>query len=211
MQCILWLSPIVCVAALSAADPAWRGKDVAQWRPDDAREVLTDSPWAKPAVMTVLPQRGEGQLRDGGKMGPARSFDVKNGLDHPRVRIRWESAPPVRAAEMIAGESGAPDWDGAYYAIAIYDIPAIAAGDYKRAGGELKQTALLKSAGMKDLKPERVVIDELENGRSRVLYLFPRSAEIRSTGVEFIAQIGRLYLAQFFLPEQMSFQGKLEL
>ena len=144
-------------------------------------------------------------------MGAGTSFGAKKGLDPQRVLIRWESAQPVRAAEMIAGESGAPDWDGAHYAIAIYDVPAIAAGDYKRAGGELKPTALLKSAGMKDLKPERVVIDELEYGRSHVLYLLPRSAEIRSTGVEFIAQIGRLHLAQFFMPEQMSFQGKVKL
>ncbi len=211
MRSTVWFLSLTFAAALLADDPAWRDKNIADWRPADVRLVLTDSPWVKTVAITALPLRGEGQLRDGGRMGSGLSFGMRSTVGPIKVSIRWESARPVRAAELLAGESRAPDWDGAYYALAIYDVPTIAPGDYQRAARELKQTALLKPAGLKDLKPERVVIDELENGNSRILYLFPRSADIRPSRVEFIAQIGHLSIAQFFEPEKMSCEGKVEL
>jgi hypothetical protein len=44
-------------------------------------------------------------------------------------------------------------------------------------------------------------------------YLFARTAEItkKDCNVRFVAQIGRLFLSQFFFPEEMEFQGKPEL
>ena len=46
-----------------------------------------------------------------------------------------------------------------------------------------------------------------------VLYLFPRSKEItrQDKRIQFDARIGRLQLTQSFYPEDMTYQGKLEL
>ena len=41
------LSLIVAAASLTAADPAWKSKPVAQWTEEDAKQVLAKSPWAK--------------------------------------------------------------------------------------------------------------------------------------------------------------------
>jgi hypothetical protein len=52
-----------------------------------------------------------------------------------------------------------------------------------------------------------------EDGLATVTYLFRRSVEItkRDQRVEFVAQLDRLFLAQFFSVEEMSLMGKLEL
>jgi hypothetical protein len=213
MHRITWFSAILFTGLLLAAEPAWRTKSIAQWSVEDAREVLTTSPWAKATALTTLPARSEAQLREGGKMGGSKLTGIPDPSRPGKVAVRWESAGPIRSAEVLAGEAGAPDWDGDYYAIAIYDIPGIPQSEQKSLAGELKQTASLKRAGMKDLKPVRVTIDQLGNGRARILYLFSRSAELTKDDphVEFVAQIGRLCATQFFDLGQMQFLGKLEL
>ena len=46
-----------------------------------------------------------------------------------------------------------------------------------------------------------------------VVYLFPRSANItvEDQRIEFWAKFGRLSVTQYFYPQEMQFQGKLEL
>jgi hypothetical protein len=46
-----------------------------------------------------------------------------------------------------------------------------------------------------------------------VVYLIPRSKEISKTDgrLEFVAQIGRLFVSQFFYTWQMQIEGQLEL
>ena len=138
------------------------------------------------------------------------------GLQPPgtsTLQVRWESATPVRAAELKAGETGAPAWEGNYYAIAVYDVYGLTTRDQKNLPAELKQFTLLKRDGKKDLKPDRVEIDMFGRDLARVIYLFPRSAEITRDDrrVQFVAQIGRLYLAQVFVLDEMVYQNKLEL
>jgi hypothetical protein len=52
-----------------------------------------------------------------------------------------------------------------------------------------------------------------DGGLTTIVYLFPRSGEITADDkrVEFTAVFGRLFLAQYFYPAQMQFQGKLKL
>ena len=128
--------------------------------------------------------------------------------DPGNVVVRWESALPVRAAEQKVGEAGAPAWQGDYYAIAVYDvIPPF----HWNLANELKGLAFLKRDKKKDVKPAHVQIVPRGQGRIGVVYLFPRSAAIAAdSNVRFLAQIGRLFVSQFFFPEDMRFQGKPE-
>jgi hypothetical protein len=132
---------------------------------------------------------------------------------HETVTVRWESAPVVRSAESKIGEENAPDWEGSYYVIAVYGVPGLADVDLKSLYGDLKKGAYLKREGKTDVKPVDVEILQEGHGMATIVYLFPTSIDITATDqrVGFVAQIGRLFVAPFFYPPEMQFDGKLEL
>jgi hypothetical protein len=129
-----------------------------------------------------------------------------------RLLIRWESALPIRVAELKARETAAQASSDDGYSIAVYGIPGTFFGDPKSLGSSLKGFAALKRVGKKELKPSSVEVFQLEGGAA-VLYLFPKAPDIaKSDGVvEFTALIGRLQLSQTFQLDEMEFQDKLEL
>src|SRR5258707_14401579 len=51
-----WRAVVFTLSALSltAADQAWKGKQFPEWTEDDAKEVMTDSPWAKTVTPTLV-------------------------------------------------------------------------------------------------------------------------------------------------------------
>jgi hypothetical protein len=218
---------LTVVALLSAADPAWKTKPVAQWDEADAKQLLTDSPWVKRAVPGQLPELTAEQRREGGATGGGKGVGLA-GLEGrapmdpkearlrqlPGLPIRWESAFPVRAAELKAREVGAPDWEGDAYVLAVYDVPDIKfTGSQKTQPGELRQGAALKRDGKKDIRPSSVQLMQEPNGLSVVVYVFPRSEQITADDkrVEFVAQINRWSLAQYFIPAEMVLEGKPQL
>ncbi len=222
---------------LLAADPDWNTKTIADWSETDAHQVLENSPWAKVVVAGIARRRSEDELREGGQMGQPkgvgydgvedRKRPLKEEVGNPFVPgkplpstaptipllVRWESALPVRAAELKTHEPPPPVLSDDGYVIAVYGVPAsFAKGDPTSLGKPLKESAALKREGKKDILPSRVEVFELENSVV-VAYLFPLSAEIgkKDVVVEFSALIGRLQVSQHFLVEAMRFQGKLEL
>ena len=224
---LLFLIPLVF---LVAADPAWMGKSIPEWDEEDAKQVLTASPWVKYARPAQIPELTEAQRREGGQMGGGKGVGLQGvgggGVFAPAqnpgagkakpapgypaaLMVRWESAFPVRVAELKAKEIGAPDWDGEFYVIAVYDVPGLKGGNTEL--NILKKAAMLKREGKKDLKPERVDVMQRANGLSVVVFLFPRSDEITRDDkrIRFTAQIARLYLERDFDTREMEFQGKL--
>jgi hypothetical protein len=224
-------------ALLLAVDPDWKTKTVADWSEADAHQVLENSPWAKTIVAGIARRRSEDELREGGQMGQPKGIGydgvedkkrpLKEELGNPfvpgkplsstaptiRLLVRWESALPVRVAELKAHEPPPPVLSDDGYVIAVYGVPAsFAKGDPTSLGKPLIESAALKREGKKDTLPSRVEVFELENSVV-VAYLFPLSAEIgkKDDVVEFRALIGRLQVSQHFLLSQMQFQGKLEL
>jgi len=209
-------------------DRAWKSKPIAQWNEEDAKEVLADSPWVKHVTPQRLRDLSPDERRTGGNMeagigkgvglagigllGPLREAEaLERAKAKPTpgpVVVRWESAP-VRAAELRAGET-APATGDAYYAVVVYGIPLPSRWNLAR---ELKTVAYLKRYRKKDLRPSRVEILRGVDGLATVVYLFRRSVEItrKDQRVEFVAQIDRLFLEQFFKVEEMSLLGKLEL
>jgi hypothetical protein len=234
------LCSIVSAAPLCAADPVWQSKPAAQWTEDDARQLLAKSPWSREFRAVVTRRLTEDELREGGQMGQPRGVG-NEGVDPkgsgPKVspnvftgaggddrslrslpqgitlRLRWESALPIRLAELKAHEVDPPTLAGEGYRIAVYGIPG---GDFKddpkRLGEPLKSLAALKREGKKDVKPISVEVFHNEDGMVAV-YLFPPSAEItkKDQQVQFEAQIGRIVIFQNFVVDQMEFMGKLEL
>jgi len=237
----LWLISVSGVL-LIAADPSWKDKPASQWTEEDARQVLTKSPWARQITAGVARRESEDELRDGGTMGqpkgvgydnvdpkgsgprlptsPTSIFTGKGAGPSPRsmvqsmiLRLRWETALPVRIAELKSREIEPPTLEGDGYRIAVYGIPnGNFNGDPKKLGDPLKEGAALKREGKKDVKPLRVEVFQRSDGVA-VVYLFPLSAEIsrKDERLEFEAHIGRIVVAQFFNLAEMDFQGKLEL
>lgn len=216
MHRLFWCPCLIFPAVLLAAsEPSWKGKPFTLWKADDGSQVLADSPWVKHARVTILPVRGEVQLREGGKMGGSgkRAGLGKVAAPPATLDVRWESAAPVRTAELTATDNAASHWHGDFYAIAVYGVPGIPRVNQKSLEGELKQSAFLKRPGKRDLRLVRVEIAALGSNGARILYLFPRTPGITldDQSVEFVSQIGRMCLGSSFTIADMILQGRLEL
>lgn len=227
-------------AFLAAADPVWKSKPAAQWTEQEAKQVLTQSPWAKKVTATITRRLTEDQLREAGQMGQARGVgnegvdakgsgpkvspnvftgpggDDRSSRSLPRpitLTLRWESALPVRMAEFTAREIEPPTLEGDGYHLAVYGIPnAGIKGNPERLGEPLRNLAALKREGKKDVRPIRVEVFHREDDIV-VVYLFPLSSEItkKDGWIQFTAQIGRIVLSQNFDLNDMEFMGRLEL
>ena len=225
-----------CAVLLLAADPSWKNKPVTNWTLEDARQILTDSPWARNVTAVLTRRLNEDEIRENsGNMGQAHGIgidgvgekQVRPKLDIPtiltkvytappaesvQVLVRWETALPVRTAELKAGEIAPPTLEGDGYRIAVYGIPGtLPKGDPMKLGAPFKQAADLRRAGKKDVKASRVEVFQREDGLV-VVFLFPLSAEIsrKDEMVEFHAQIGRIVVRQSFDTHEMQFHGQLE-
>jgi hypothetical protein len=231
---------IAAAAGLTAADPAWQNKPAGMWTEEDIHQVLSVSPWVKDVRAVVTRRLTEEELRTGGQMGqptgvgnegvdpkgsgatvstniftgPGDADRSARSLPRPiTLKLRWESALPIRMAEFKSQTIEAPTIDGECYCIAVYGIPGGGfKGDPKELGKPLKSLAVLKRSGKKDVRPVSVQVFQLESGVV-VLYSFPLAAEITKNDgqVRFEAQIGRIVVGQTFDLRQMDFMGKLAL
>jgi hypothetical protein len=230
----------------AAPPPAWATKPVAAWNQDEAQQVLADSPWVKSLTPSIIRgnqnnysqpapmRRGRGGFGfpGGGYPGggypqqqpyppqnrPANNDDSSSNQQPPKLTLRWESALPVREAELKTHDLNAPTLeDQNHYAIAIYGVPAnMLNGDFKPLADEAKKKTTLSRDGKKDMKPTSVQILRRDDGPV-VLFLFlkPKNAKEAISKddrrVEFDGQIAKLAFTQSFYLEDMTFQGKTEL
>lgn len=233
---------VFSVALLMAADVPWKAKPAAQWTEADAKQILTVSPWVKEVVAGIARPLSEAELRQGGEMGehhgvgydgvegnkpqnaplPKSTTDLLFGKGPATtrfkpgtavLRLRWETALPIRIAELKTHEVEPPTLEGEGYQLAVYDVP----GDYfkddpKKLGDPLRNESYLRRDGKKDVKPTRVEV--FQRGKTLVVtFLFPPSTELSTKDglVEFMAHIGRVTVDYHFDLTQMEYQGKLEL
>jgi hypothetical protein len=232
MLCSVPFAAVLLTAADAsrAADLSWKDKPLSQWNVEDAKQVLTDSPWVKVVTPQNVRDLSPDERREGGNMeagigkgvglaglgilGPRRQAEAIARAHYKptpnAVVVRWESARPVRTAEQKAGETDVPAIDPDHYAIVVYDI--LTPKRYNLAN-ELKGIAYLKRDNAKNLKPSHVEIIRQDDGTATLVYLFPRSKEItkKDGRLEFVAQIGRLFVSQFFYTWEMKLDGQLEI
>jgi hypothetical protein len=222
---------LLLVPILSADD--WKTKRAAEWTDADTKQVLTASPWG----VMVTPEIKKVNERQPGNRGLAvggLGAGIPGAVRHPRgqptqdpnenkdatgpetgltFNVRWESALPIREAELKARETAAPDVDENHYAIAVYGLPTrLAKPDAQSLGDHLKGQASIKREGQKEMKPTRVQVIQRENDLV-IVFLFPRTKEItaQDSRAEFDAQIGPYQITQSFHIDEMIYQGKTEL
>jgi hypothetical protein len=242
---------VVALAAVAFAadafgadqDAPWKAKQIPDWTENDAKDVLTESPWVKTFAPTLKSQDGSGRRSrglgglggvsigipgmggmggrgmgggrypPGGGGGYPGDQSRRNDNEIPKVTLRWESAMPVRTAELKVHDNDAPTLDNNHYAIAVYGIPdRFLNGDTKKLADQLKGKASIRRDGKKDFKPSSVEVIQRPDGPV-VVYLFSMTNEITKGDrrLEFDADIGDLELTQSFFTEDMIWQGKLEL
>jgi hypothetical protein len=206
---------------------AWKSKRVADWTDAETKEVLTASPWGvmvTPTVKKVAQQPqgnrgggivgipGVGRRRAGGQSQDSNENKTPVVDSVMPLNVRWESALPIREAELKARETNAPAVDEDHYAIAVYGIPNRFAKDADSMGEHLKGQASLKREGQKDLKPTHVDVIQREDGLV-VVFLFPKTKELtaQDSRAEFEALIGPFQVNQSFHLDEMTYQGKIEL
>lgn len=218
---MLRLLPLLLIAAPVYADDSWKSKPVSQWTEAETRQVLTDSPWAAMVTPTIKKESRQAVNHNGGlgvgpvsiggigrRRSPAPLDPTENAAAEAQpCNVRWESALPIREAELRARETTAPAVDENHYAIAIYGLSNKYA---KESADHLKNQAAIKREGQKDLKPSSVDVIPREDGVV-VVFLFPRTKELTGTQAEFGAQIGPYQFTQSFHLDQMVYQGKMEL
>lgn len=224
----------------TAGGADWKTKPADQWTEQDAKQVLTASPWVKVVRGGIAGRVSEDELRDGGQMGQPQGvgyqgvdkdnrgpkIDPKNVfvpaqnertprsmLQAVTLKLVWESALPIRLAELKSREIEPPSTDLEGYRIAVYNVPGTYfKDDPKKLGQPLKDYAVLQREGKKDVKPVSVEVFQRDDGLV-VVYVFPSSAEIskRDGTVRFNAHIGRVGVDYTFDLTQMEYMGKLEL
>jgi hypothetical protein len=219
------LAALLFLPMLVFADDTWKNKRAAEWTEAETKRVLTDSPWCAMVTPTVKKEAPKQPGYRGPVIGGVpgmnrRRTDTQQqesqsgGSEEARpFNIRWESALPVREAELKAREATAPDVDETHYAIAIYGIPGrFAKPDARSLGEHLKGQASIKRENQKDLKPSGVDVVEHDDGLV-IVFLFPKTKEISSqdSRAEFNAQIGPYQFTQSFHLDEMIYQGKPEL
>ena len=206
-----WILPALL---LSAADQAWKNKQFPEWTEEDAEELLKDSPWVKTVVTTEVKAPERVTMDRRGRRGGVVETVAPASAKPPTLTLRWESALPVREAELKARDVTAPTLDNQdYYAIAVYGIPrGMLRDDSKIMAEDLRRQAVLKREGKKDTKPTSVEILLRDDGPV-VRYRFPKSAAFdwRDHKIEFDAQMPGLKFTQAFSFDEMTFHGKLEL
>ena len=103
----------------------------------------------------------------------AAGGDDRSARSLPRpiaLKLRWESALPVRIAELKSHVVEPPTLEGDGYRIAVYGIPGAGfKGDPKELGKPLKNLAALKREGKKDVRPVSVEVFQWEERRGRGL------------------------------------------
>jgi hypothetical protein len=246
--------PLLATLAIVRADddPAWKAKEISEWSEQDAKDLLTESPWVKTFTPTLKQQqqqnngterRGMGGGGMGGGIGvggigigipgmgggrrgmgyPGGGYPNggngggqqghNNPTEPPKLTLRWESAMPVRSAELKSHDLDAPTLDDKHYAIAVYGVPEnMLVGERRKLADQLKGKAAIRRDGKKDMKPSSVDVIDRPDGPV-VVYMFPVTNEITKGDrrLEFDADMGRLELTQSFFTEDMVWQGKLEL
>jgi hypothetical protein len=221
----------VLALSLMAAD-FWK-KPFTQWSDKDVDKMMTDSPWAKSASVSMggLPPQagglgggggfGHGGL-PGGPQGGAGS-DIGPGAPSFNVVARWETALPIRQA-LVRRKYGAEadksadagkilaEEERSYEIVLSGPLGPFLHGTPEESAKALNDVTALSSRRTGDIKPAQI---EVSNpGRlMEVLFVFPRSMPFTADDkeVEFSTKLGRSIVRYKFKLKDMVFNGKLEM
>ena len=221
------------VAALLWAGPFWETND--DWSPDQVRQLLQDSPWARPAKVEFFGESGEGiggGTRGGGfpgSRGRGGGFPGGGGIGFPdggwgrlgplgvnnafdsEVVARWRSARPMELALARASGDEPRDENKRRYVVSLSGLPP-AIAHVAQEPERLQHAASLALRDGTHLRPVRAEVLP-RPGTPGVLFEFSRDREITLADrtVEFLLSADDFSVRARFKLKDMMYQGKLEL
>jgi len=219
---VLMLSVAAMPLVASPASEFWNQKKPEDWTDDEIKELLTKSPWAKEASVSVFGGAGgsllnrDGAMNESGNLSStgrqrARKNQTTQSGDAPDLRyksiVRWESALPVREAKKSKSTEGVAD----FYILALVGDLALADPDADEAQREsrldmMKQyTKLERHGGAIPLANVELV------KKVGTLFYFPRAEPIKDGQVTFTTKMGPVEVKCKFTVKDMMYRGKLEL
>ena len=213
--------PFAALPVLAApAKEFWNEKKPEDWTEQEVQEMLTKSPWAKEAAVSVFGGAGGSLLNRNGAMnrnggmtntGRQRANGNPTTSDAPdlayKATVRWESALPIRNALKTKPYAELAD----FYILAVVGDLTLADADADEAQSEarldmMKQnTKLEKHGGPLPLANLAVV------KKVGTLFYFPRAEPIKDGQVTFTTKIGPVEVKCKFAVKEMTYRGKLEL
>ena len=235
-----WALVLVPLAALTAAD-FWEKKPYAKWDEQEVAHLLVDSPWAKEVIIRfgkenrdnyvappppAPPPASIGGLNQpspnlgGGPLGPMVGRKVQTIPEGATVRVRWESAEPMRQAiARSLYSTGAPEGaklvaeTPAVYRIVIDNIPPyVESARFGSLQADLESNTYLRVGKRLTLRPTGVEVSANKSGLL-VRMDFPRQDPIdlkdREVTLETEAGISGVHCE--FRLQEMLFHGKLAL
>ena len=235
----------ICLALIGTATMLlganfWDKKPFGEWKDNETRHMLQDSPWAHSVNVaighgTIAPDPGEdsdrrslgnGGVGQGGGRGPGGGGGVLDGseLAGPAVSmvVQWTSALPVKQAlirsSMVEGEALSEeskqflDRKEEYYVVAVVGVPARMAQLSQGTDRFVESSRLERGKGSEPLKPERVE-GRAEQNSVTLYYFFPRTdpITIEDTNVQFVFKLTNVEIKQRFKLKDMMFDGQLAL
>ncbi|MCW5977337.1 MAG: hypothetical protein KIT09_04635 [Bryobacteraceae bacterium] len=230
------LTLLTLAAPLASAADFWEKRPFPNWSVSDIQKMLTDSPWARPALVpreTLSREASDSEARTGGRTGcgscaVTSSTATVESLRSPELQaplavvVRWLSALPVKQAlvklrfgEEAAGSQAAELLAQAEerYVVGISGLPAALLPD---ASEEIRSKAFLEIKNSAPIAAEDAAIRGEGQAVNLVLY-FPR----QRTGGEVISlsdrevtvalKLASVGIKRKFKLSDMVYQGKLEL
>jgi len=220
----LWMVFALCTMAADF----WK-KPFMQWSDKAVTKMITDSPWAKsasvsmnfPGAPAMPPGGGFGGGAPGGPQGGGGGPDfTPPSFD---VVARWQTALPIRQA-LVRLKYGAEadksaeaqkvlaEQETSYEIVLSGPLGAFLRGTPEDSVKALSEVTVLSSRRAGEIKPSQIEVGK--PGRSMdVLFVFPRSMPftVDDQEVEFSTKLGASKVRYKFKLKDMVFDGKLEM
>ncbi len=214
--------------ALLAGDDDWRKKPAEQWTEDDARQVLTASPWAQRVKVRYvepvgrsggtsspipggipIPGGGGGSPIPGGGGGGGRGVRTAS-----EITVRWQSSSAVRLAFARLGIETPPGVERAKdsYVIAALAVPEmgqdIGDPDDPTTLNRLRDSARLLVGNKRSVIPDRVQASRTDEGLM-VFFIFPKEeiGPLADEKIKLLARIGPANFSAEFKTKEMKLNG----
>jgi hypothetical protein len=202
----------------SAANEFWNEKKPEDWTKDEVQEMLTKSPWAKEAAVSVFGGAGGSLLNRNGAMNrygtmtnsgraPTNPKQADDSDLRYKAFVRWESARPVREALKLKPTQALAD----YYILAVVGDLTLADPDEDEAQRE-SRIDMMKQSTKLDKRGGPIPLTKIEiDKKEGTLFYFSRVELIKDGQVTFTARLGPVEVKCKFTVKEMMYHGKLDL
>jgi hypothetical protein len=265
----------VSSATLLIAAPSWQKKDFSQWTADDAKKILSDSPWAK--TVQVLTGKTTAEMQQPSSNAPGNTISSAKrylisptpdgyGVGTPQMNgssgggaqsqqsqqpqgggaagtgqpgqgpqagaepaapqgvpvvVDWESAVPVRLAELKLKSGGSQpsqaDIEQAKKPVDSYMVALVGVPGAPKQGEEqeLASSATITAKGKQPIQATSAKEQAMTGGTRAIIFTFPKTQQITDDdkSVQFQEKKGALPsdVKQSFKLKDMHYDGKLAL